>query len=134
MSKTLEQAIDGRRLANLDRTKTWLIFHGLRHHITSSAVFDSLFVPSVLVEEFADIESIVEGPDLNEGTCLVSNADNGVIYLVFGSPAINIRKHVVETYETFKALGFDDALVRLVPSLVLSAIPSGRPIRFEVSA
>ena len=130
--KTLEQGIDGRRIANLDRTKTWLTFHGLRHHVTSSAVFDSLFVPNVLVEEFADIESVVEGPDLNEGTCLVSNADNGVVYLVFGSPAINIRKHAIETYETFKALGFDDALVRLVPSLVLSAIPSGRPIRFEV--
>ena len=83
-------------------------------------------------EEFSDIDEIAEGPDLNNGTCLVSNAETGEVYLVFGSPSINVRKHSIQTYETFVALGFNDSLVTVVPSILLSAVPSGRPIRMEV--
>ena len=132
MSK-ISKELDGKRLVNTERTKTWLMFHGLRHHITSGLVYESLFVPSVPIEEYTAIDEVAEGPDLGEGTCLVSNADNGIVYLVFGHPAINVRKHAIETYETFTALGFNDALVRPVPGLLLSAVPSGRPIRFDIS-
>lgn len=125
--------LDGRRLISEDKTRTWLVFHGLRHHISSAAVYDSLFRPSIEFEEFSDLDAIAEGPDLTNGTCLVSSAESGEIYLIFGSPSVNIRKHLVQTYETFIAMGFNDSLVTRVPSILLAAIPSGRPIRLEVS-
>ena len=108
----------------------WLVFNGMRHYVTSSAVYDALFRSDLSLDYFPDFETIVEGPDLGAGTCLVSNDETGNIYLVFGTPAINIRKHLIESYENFTALGFSDNLVRAVPPILLAAVPSGRTIRF----
>ena len=132
--KNLRPEYDGRRLVSEDRAHAWLVFHGLRHHITSSIVYDCLFRPDLSFDFIPELDDIAEGPDLAKGTCLVSDMENGQIHLVFGSPSINVRKHLIETYESFEQLGFDQALVRAVPPLLLSAIPAGRPIRFEVGA
>lgn len=131
--KAIRADLDGSHLVDDTRTRAWLVFHGLRHHITSSEVYDSLFRPGLAFECNTDIENIAEGPDLGSGTCLVSNAESGEIFLVFGAPSINIRKHAIETHETFSALGFNDQLVTVVPRILLSAIPAGRPIRLDVA-
>ena len=128
--KSFRPDLDGQRLTNQEGTHVWLMFNGMRHHVTSSAVFDALFRPDLSMTSEHDVASIIEGPDLGTGTRLVSHDETGEIFLVFGAPAVNIRKHLIENYENFVALGFSDALVRAVPPILLAAIPSGRSIRF----
>ena len=130
--KSLRPELNGRRIVSEDGTSAWIVFHGMRHHVHSSAVYESLFRPELSFETPSEHDSIVDGPDLTTGTCLVSNRESGEIFLVFGAPAINIRKYLIETYETFIALGFNENLVHAIPPIVLAAIPSGRSIRMEV--
>ncbi len=132
--KSIRPDLNGRRLINEESTRTWLVFNGLRHHVTSSPVYDALFRPGVTFDHVPDLDSVAEGPDLGPGTCLVSDSETGEIYLVFGEPSINIRKYAIKTYENFVELGFNEALVRTVPPILLAAIPSGRPIHFAMPA
>lgn len=132
--KSIRPDLNGRRLINEESTRTWLVFNGLRHHVTSSPVYDALFRPGVTFDQIPDLDDVAEGPDLSHGTCLVSDSETGEIYLVFGEPSINIRKYAIKTYENFVELGFNEALVRSVPPILLAAIPSGRAIHFPMPA
>ena len=100
----------------------------MRHRVTSSGVYDALFRPHPELRIVDDVDGIVSGPDLVEGTCLVKGSSTSIIYLVTGAPAINVRKYQVASFEVFQALQFDESLCRVVPDIVLSAIPNGPSI------
>ncbi|MCP1538093.1 hypothetical protein [Methylorubrum extorquens] len=106
----------------------WVIFHGMRHRVASAGVYDALFRPHPDMRVVQGVEEIVCGPDLVEGTCLVKGSSTSIIYLVTGAPAVNVRKYEIMSFEYFQALQFDESLCRVVPDIVLSAIPNGPKI------
>ncbi len=73
--KSIRPDLNGRRLINEESTRTWLVFNGLRHHVTSSPVYDALFRPGVTFDQIPDLDDVAEGPDLGHGTCLVSDSE-----------------------------------------------------------
>ena len=122
--------LDGSRLYVPGKPEVWLVFHGLRHHVTSPQVYEALFIGVEGHTSVETVDDIKRGFDLNEGTCLVrgDGADEAT-YLVTGFPTSEARKHHVSSWETFLSFGFDERLVRTTPWLVLSTVPTGRALR-----
>jgi hypothetical protein len=121
--------LNGARLFTPGQHQVWLVYHGTRHHITGPGVFDALFSDGVPLTAMEDVGELQRGADLVDGTCLVRAEGDMPIFLVTGFPDTEVRKHHIVSYESFMAFGFDEAKVRLVPRLVLAAIPLGRELR-----
>jgi hypothetical protein len=124
--------LNGFRLYVPGQPELWLIFHGMRHHVASPDVHDALFSGTEGHTAAESVDSVLRGPDLNDGTCLArGDGEDSSIYLVTGFPASDVQRHRIVSWETFVAFGFDESLVRVVPALILSAVKAGRDI--EVS-
>ena len=91
-----------------------------------TCVYDALFSEATKLRSEDDVESLPEGPPLNEGTCLARPYGSLSIYLVTGYPTP--LRHHIETYETLLDFAFDEGKVWNVPPLVLDAVPLGPPI------
>ena len=128
MEASAAPELDGARIQVPSAPEVWLVYHGMRHHITSPSVYEAMF-SSVDLLQMDSVDQILRGPDLVEGTCLVRAEEGGGIYLVTGFPDTEIRKHYIYSFETLKDFGFDEAKVRLLPRLVLAGLPLGRDIR-----
>jgi hypothetical protein len=120
--------LNGRRLVVTGEPEVWLMFNGMRHHIDSPAVYDSLFSETDGVSVVSKIEGVLRGPDLNEGTCLVRSRETHAIFLVTGFPATEVRRHHIRSWNDFLAFGFDEDLVRDAPEILILAIQAGRAL------
>lgn len=127
--RRLRKDLDGLRIIDHKSNEVWLIINGMRHYINGSSVYDALFSDLNLAEA-ADLEDIVRGPNLGEGTCLVKS-DDGSIYLISGEGEY-IRKHRITTWETFNKYAFNFDAVKNVPKILLDAVPSSIDIFVEV--
>jgi hypothetical protein len=120
---------NGARVFTPGKPEVWLVFHGTRHHLVSPAVYEALFISGEGLTMMDDVEEIQRGADLVDGTCLVRAEGELPIYLVTGFPQTAIRKHYVASYDSFLAFAFSEEKVRIVPPLVLAAVPTGRELR-----
>lgn len=120
---------NGARLIVAGRPEVWLMFFGVRHHISGPMVYDALFSETAGLLTIESVDHIQRGADLNEGTCLVRAEGDAGIYMVTGFPETEIRKYYIPSFETFSYFGFDEKKVREAPRLVLAAIPPGRELR-----
>ena len=131
MTETASE-LDGARLIVPGQPEIWLVFFGVRHHITSLATLNALFSDTQVLVTIGSVEHIKRGVDLNDGTCLVRADGDAGIYLVTGFPDSEVRKHPISSFETFVHFGFDESKVREVPALVLAAIPPGTDLQSPV--
>jgi len=120
--------LNGRRLVVAGEPEVWLMFNGMRHHIDSPAVYEALFSETDKLTVVTDLDKVLRGPDLNDGTCLVRSSVTQAIYLVTGFPSTEVRRHHIRSWNDFLAFGFDEDLVQLAPDIVISALPAGRAL------
>lgn len=92
VSQTVPE-FNGARLVVAGRPEVWLVFFGVRHHISGPLVYDALFYETDGLVAVDSIDHIQRGADLNEGTCLVRAEGDAGIYLVTGFPDTEIRRH-----------------------------------------
>ncbi len=118
--------LDGTRLRIEGDHRVWLMINGERRLIADTSVYDALFSDVIKLRTEEDVESLPEGPPLNEGTCLVRPYGELSIYLVTGYPMP--QRHLIETYETLIDFAFTESKVWNVPPLVLDSVPLGPPI------
>ncbi|MGE7413194.1 hypothetical protein [Methylobacterium tarhaniae] len=129
MNVSAAPALNGARVQVPNMPEVWLIYHGMRHHITSPSVYEALFSSAEGILEIESLDQIARGPDLNEGTCLIQKEDGGSIFLLTGSPDEEIRKHNIISYDTFQDFAFDMSKVIRLPNLAVAGIPVGDDIR-----
>jgi hypothetical protein len=124
--------LDGLRLQQPGTPDVWLMFHGRRHRVASTAVYDALWseVSGLVVHH--DVESIALGEELSEGCCLV-RADGTVFIHLLTAIDGEIRRCFIPNYESLVDFGFDEAKVRDVPGLLLQAVPAGRDLTSAAS-
>lgn len=116
----IRRDLDGLRVRSPSSIEIWLIFNGMRHYIVSPTVYDALF-HNHDIRDLPDVEKLMRGPDLVDGTVLVRGSD-GRIFLVTAVAADNIRRYLISDWPTFQALDFDISLVVDVPDIVISAV------------
>lgn len=124
---------DGRRISEPGSNEVWLVFHGRRHRIASPRVYDALFDEVDGIEYVGDLDDVLAGNELNEGTCLVRGDGELSIYLLTGVPYSrwpldDVKRHFIPTYEDMLEFRFDEAKVRNLPILVLQAISIGEEL------
>ena len=124
--------LDGRRVRAPSGGEVWLMFHGMRHFITGPAAYDALF-SDIDVIDVPDIGTVMRGPDLVEETALIRGGD-GQIFLVTAVSPNEVRRFHIVDWATFEALGFNIALVRDVPDIVISAVTCAPPIFIAAKA
>lgn len=124
--------LDGMRLHQPNTADVWLIFHGRRHRVASTAVYDALWSEIAGLVTSHDIDSIALGDDLSEGSCLVRADETVFIHLltVIGG---EVRRCFIPNYESLLDFGFDEAKVRNVPPLMLQGVPVGRDLTSAAS-
>ena len=105
----------------------WLVFNGMRHLLASPDVAGNILVGGSNVKAVLTVDDIMQGPILNEGTCLVSAEGSGGVYLVTGMEP-SIYRYPISDLETFEELCFDKTKIRYIPHLVLQGVPLGIPI------
>ena len=120
--------LDGQRVRVPDHPEVWLIFHGLRHHVTTSSVYESLFGDVTDLMAMPTVAHITRGPDLVEGASLIRGVGRPDIFLLNGHPRDGLRKHRIKSFACFKAFGFNPEKVRDLPAIVVDAILEGRSI------
>jgi hypothetical protein len=128
MAIKIRYDLDGLRLYSATSDKVWLMIHGRRRLVSTSSVYENLFSEAENLHPAADIDDIDEGPQLNEGTCLIKGVNQHAIYLVTGAPNLFIRKHHIVSYETLLDYGFDESKIHILPDIVVNSIPEGKPI------
>lgn len=129
MNVSAASALNGARIQVPNTPEIWLIYHGMRRHIVSPAVYQALFSSGEGIIELESVDQILRGPDLNDGTCLIQDENGGPIFLLTGFPDTEVRKHNIISYDTFQDFAFDMSKVVRLPSLVVAGIPVGRDIR-----
>ena len=117
--------LDGLRLTQAGQPDVWLVFHGRRRRIVSTAVYDSLFGEVTRLVNTPDVEHITRGPDLDEGTCLIRADGDLAIHLLTRTADGAVRRHFVPTYESLLDFGFDETRVRQIPSLLVEGLAAG---------
>jgi len=117
--------LDGLRLIQEGQPDVWLVFHGQRHRIVSTTVYDTLFGEVTRLVNTPDVEHVTRGPDLAEGACLIRPDGDLVIYLLTRGADGAVRKHFIPTYESLVDFGFDETKVRQVPSLLVEGLTAG---------
>ena len=122
----LRADLDGLRVRGPQSSEVWLVFHGMRHYITSPTAYDALFC-NLDVHDVDDLDVVLQGPDLVDGTALIRGG-NGHIFLVTAVALNEIRRFHIVDWATFQALDFRFDLVRDVPDIVISAIRCAPPI------
>jgi hypothetical protein len=124
--------LDGLRLHQPGRPDVWLMFHGRRHRVASSGVYDALWSEVAGLVTSHDIDSIALGDDLAEGTCLIRADDTVFIHLltVIGG---EVRRCFIPNYESLVDFAFDEAKVINVPPLLLQGVAAGRDITSAAS-
>lgn len=113
--------LDGLRLIEPGKPEVWLMFHGRRHLVASTEVYDSLWseIDGLVYRE--DVAEIAMAEELNAGTCLI-RAEGGLsIYLLTGSP--QVKRYFIPTWESLVDFGFDEAKVKSIPPLALEGVP-----------
>jgi hypothetical protein len=116
--------LDGLRLIESGGPDVWLIFHGRRHRVPSTAVYDRLFSEIEGLVHSSEIQSIARGDDLSAGACLIRGDGTLAVYLLTTVEG-ELRRLFVPTYESLRDFRFDEAKVRDVPTLLLQAVPTG---------
>ena len=120
--------LDGKSLITPGRPDTWIVFHGKRHRIPSTMVFDALFSNIEHLASIEEVDEIALGPDLSEGACLIRETGTLAIYLLTGLPEGGVSRHFVPTYESLVDFSFDESKVVMLPKLVMDALPLGREL------
>ena len=123
--------LDGLRIRTPSTGEVWLMFHGVRHYITSPAVYDAMF-SNLSVRDVPETATIMRGADLVDGAVLVRGGDCR-IFLVTAVNATEVRRFRIVDWETFQTFGFDIDLVKDVPDILISAVADGPPILIEYS-
>jgi hypothetical protein len=122
--------LTGKRLQCSGAPTVWLIIDGERRLIPNAHVYDQLFGSNVEdVVPFERIEEIQAGPDLIAETRLIQDESDARIYLVTGPNSSSVRRHHIESYETFVAFGFEMSRVVSAPRLLLDRLEIGGPLR-----
>ena len=117
----LREDLDGLRLTEPGKPDVWLVFHGRRHRVSSPLVYDALFADTQGLVHTDEIASIMMGPELNDGTCLVRAFDTLAIFLVTGRYP-RVTRHYIPSFESFSDFGFALDAVKEVPLLMLENI------------
>lgn len=122
----LRHDLDGARLSDPDGPNVWVIYGGRRHRIESSKVYDALFSEVDRLIPSHEIDEIEMGPELNDGTCLVRACGTLPVYLITGFP--HAKRHLIPTFETALAFGFDLTKTHDIPAIVIDSIPLGEDL------
>lgn len=120
--------LEGKRLYVKARDQVWIIINGVRHLITSSSVYDSLFQGNVDLLPFDNVDSISRGLDLLDGTSLIKERNGQDIYLLVPIEGNRIFRHRIKSYAAFELYGFSLELVVELPPIVVKAMPVGDEI------
>ena len=111
------------------RNEVWLVFHGSRHYVANSSVFDSLFEGIAGLRKFDTVDDILVGPALNDGTCLVRADGDASVYMITGQPGSGVRRHKIDGPQSWTDFGFSLNVVKAISHLVLSGLPFGRELQ-----
>lgn len=119
--------LDGLRLFEPGKPDVWLVFHGRRHRIASSNVYDSLFHEVDGIIESQEIEGVALGDQIGEGACLIRADGTLPVYLltVFDGEA---RRCHIPSYEVLRDFGFHEKKVRDASPLLVNAVPIGEAL------
>lgn len=117
--------LDGLRLVEPGRPEVWLVMRGERRQVASTTVYDALWSETTGLVPFEGLEWIVEGPMLEEGTCLIRGAGSVSVHLLARSDGGQVLRHFIPTYESLLDFGFDGGKVREVPPLVIEGLREG---------
>jgi hypothetical protein len=115
--------LDGYRVGLPYDPNVWLVYHGRRHRISSPMAYDALFSDTSAILILPDLSSIPEGPEINDGSCLVSASKAGPAYFVTGQAPT--QKYLVPSADIFSDFGFCLEKILAVPSIVAKAVPEG---------
>ena len=99
-----------------------IVMNGIAHFFENKHVIYALFGDHSIKPD-CPIHDVPPGPTLNDGTCLIRAKGTVDIFLVTGLP--RTRRHLISTYENFKAYGFEMTMVQEIPWLALQAVPVG---------
>ena len=119
--------LDGFRLFRPGSPDVWLVFHGRRHRVASSAVYDALWSEIDGLVNFDALEEVAIGPELAGGTCLIRAEGTVFIHLLTTQDG-EIRRLFVPTFESLQGFGFDEGRVRDLPALAVQGIPAGEDL------
>lgn len=122
----LRHDLDGARLSDPDSSNVWVVYGGRRHRIESSDVYDALFSEVDRLILSHEIREIEMGPELNDGTCLIRACGTLPVYLITGFP--HAKRHLIPTFETALAFGFDLTKTHDIPAIVIDSIPMGEDL------
>lgn len=123
----LRSDLDGVRLHVIGRPELWLVFHGKRHRVASPAVYQSLFVETAGLLLNDEFDEIIEGAELNEGSCLIRFDGEHDVFLLTGSGKESTI-YKIASQETFLDFAFDEGRVRAIPVLFRAFIDEGEPL------
>jgi len=126
MGLGLKTSYNGKRLKSPGSPDVYLIDQGMRRKIPNPTTMNNLFADWSSIVETTDTDTIIVGPELEDGAVLFSDEnqkfDDGwrYTYLIDG-----LKKRRIVSKAAFTKYNFNDKAIQSYPSLLVESIPDG---------